>query len=351
MKKHARSIALTAIAVAVWLAVLLVQQASGVVKADDYDAKLQAAQLMQQCMDAVKAYKQQRGIELSPLDIHSTGMIGEEFNGLTTTLGEIGAKRTTTHPDMAAMAVQLLSEAGVKRGDRVGLNLSGSFPAMNLAVLSACSVMELDVVCFAAVGSSTYGANNPGLSFPEMLILLMDEGLLPNCALTVTLGGDGDVGSGILDEHLVDEIEQRLVSLGHTPWKQPDFEANIEQRMNAYGDITCYIGVGGNITSIGSQRELNYQGYIPPEQQLPTLSDGSGLVELYHAQGVPVIHLLNIKQLAEDYSLPFDPVQTQQPGQSAVYYQSSYPSVIIIIALGVTIGFLAAFRQRGKRYE
>lgn len=351
MKRHSRLVALTAIAVAVWLAVLLVQQAGGVVKAGDYDTKLQAARRMQQCMDAVKAYKQQRGIELSPLDIHSTGMIGEEFNGITTTLGEIGAKRTTANTDMAALAVQLLDEAGVKRGDRVGVNLSGSFPAMNLAVLSACSVMELDVVCFAAVGSSTYGANNPGLSFPEMLILLMDEDLLPNCELTVTLGGDGDVGGGVLDVDVLDEIEWRLTGLGYTPWKQSDFKANLKHRMDVYGDIACYIGVGGNISSIGSQRELNYQGYIPPKQQLPPLGDGSGLVELYHAQGVPVIHLLNIKQLVEDYSLPFDPVQTRQPGQSAVYYRSSYPPAYIITALGITIISLAAFRHWDKRHE
>lgn len=351
MKKHARNIAITAIAVLLWLAVFFIQQAGGVVKADNYDEKLEAAKLMQRCVDGVKGYKQQRGIALSPLDIHSTGMIGDEFNGLTTTLGEIGAKRTTAQPDMAALAIQMLEKAGVKRGDRVGVNLSGSFPAMNLAVLSACAVMELDVVCFAAVGSSTYGANNPELSFPEMLILLMQDGVLPRFQLTVTLGGGGDVGSGMLDEHLRDAIEQRLVELGYAPWKQPDFAANLSQRMDAYGDIACYIGVGGNISSIGSQRELNYYGYISPEQQLPPLADGSGLVELYHAKGVPVIHLLNIKKLVEDYSLPFDPTQLQEPGESTIYYTQSYPAVYIVAALGAAVGFLAAFRHWSKKHE
>lgn len=39
-------------------------------------------------MDAVKGYKAERDIPLSPEDTHQTGMIGEEFNLLTTTLGK-----------------------------------------------------------------------------------------------------------------------------------------------------------------------------------------------------------------------------------------------------------------------
>ena len=77
-----------------------------------YQVQLEAAGRMQACMDVVKGYKAERDIPLSPEDTHQTGMIGEEFNLLTTTLGEIGAKRTTANSDMAALAVKLLRPAG-----------------------------------------------------------------------------------------------------------------------------------------------------------------------------------------------------------------------------------------------
>ena len=137
-----------------------------------YQVQLEAAGRMQACMDAVKGYKAERDIPLSPEDTHQTGMIGEEFNLLTTTLGEIGAKRTTANSDMAALAVKLLHQAGVQPGDTVGAGFSGSFPAMNLAVLTACDAMDVQVVYIVSMGSSVYGANNPDLTFPEMAWML-----------------------------------------------------------------------------------------------------------------------------------------------------------------------------------
>ena len=43
-----------------------------------YQVQLEAAGRMQACMDAVKGYKAERDIPLSPEDLHQTGMIGEE---------------------------------------------------------------------------------------------------------------------------------------------------------------------------------------------------------------------------------------------------------------------------------
>ena len=41
-------------------------------------------------------------------------------------------------------------------GDRVGAAFSGSFPGLNLAVLSACQVMEVELVYICSAGASTY---------------------------------------------------------------------------------------------------------------------------------------------------------------------------------------------------
>lgn len=66
------------------------------------------------------------------------------------------------------------------------------------------------------------------------------------------------------------------------------------------------------------------QGLISPEK-IVRLTEDSGLVQRYLSQGLPVINLLNIKQLAADYGLPYDPAQWPERGTSAVYFETDYP--------------------------
>ena len=130
----------TALILAVaWLAVCLVLTlAMGQTKAtEDYEIKLLAAQKLQGWMDDIRDYKLEAGLSLTPYDTHKTGMIGDEYTPITTSLGSEEAKRTTANPDMGALLVQMLTEAGVKSGDTIGAGFSGSFPTLNLAVLAA----------------------------------------------------------------------------------------------------------------------------------------------------------------------------------------------------------------------
>ena len=103
-----------------------------------YALQLDARARMERCMEAVRGYREELGLPLSPGDFHKTGLIGEEYTDITTTLGSIEAKRTAADPDMAALLVRMFSEAGLRSGDRVGAGFSGSFPSLNLAVLCAC---------------------------------------------------------------------------------------------------------------------------------------------------------------------------------------------------------------------
>lgn len=333
-----------------WLSVYGVSALGRREKTDDFEQKLAAAALMQQCMEAVKTYKQECGIPLHAADIHESAMIGEEFNGITTTLGYLPAKRTTANSDMAALLVQMLGEAGVSPGDTVGLGLSGSFPGLNLAVLAACDVLQINTVCFSSVGSSTYGANNPQLTFPEMLLLLMQDGMLHERPLWVSLGGDYDIGLN-MDAELVAGIEARLNDLSVTVWREPDFACNLARRMEVYeqyGPIKAYIGVGGHITSLGWEHAFTAPGVILPESDLGPVGENSGLIELYHTQGLPVINLLNVEQLVEDYGLPFDPMQQTEPGMAAVYYHTIYPKWTIGLALAL-IAFLLWIIRRWRK--
>ena len=93
-----------------------------------YETQLEAARRLEACFAAVRGYREELGIPMSEDDLHQTGMIGLPYTGITTTQGALEAKRTTAWPDMAALCVRMLYEAGVRPGDTVGAGFSGSFP-------------------------------------------------------------------------------------------------------------------------------------------------------------------------------------------------------------------------------
>ncbi len=335
---------------ALWLAAGIALTNLGVtqVRAEDYETKAAAARLMQDWMDAVKSYKAEAGLSLVPEDIHQTGMIGEEYTPITTTHGAIEAKRTTASPDMAALMVQLLGEAGIGPGGTVGAGFSGSFPAMDLAVLAACQAMEVRCVYIASVGASTYGANQPECTFPDMVCLLCRDGLLEQPPALVTPGGADDCGLD-MDGELLERVLERIAGYGVEVRREPDFETNLQARMELYqeeGPIQCFIGVGGNLTTTGTGGQEVDCGLLPGGT-IRAVDQNSGLLQRYNHQGLPVIHLLNIKELVSGYGLPYDPENRPVIGESRVYLIADRPKLPGLVCLaGAAVTLWAGFRRK-----
>lgn len=351
-----KRLALAGAAVCLILGVILTLLGGTRQKTEDYARKLEAAQLMQSWMDAVKEYKAEVGLSVSEEDLHQTGLIGAPYTEITTTHGALEAKRTTANPDMAALMVQMLTEAGMKPGDTVGAGFSGSFPAMDLAVLAACQTMDLRCIYIASVGASTYGANQPELTFPDMAYRLYQDGLLDTPPALVTPGGVDDCGLD-MDEGTRETILARLEGYGAQVMRQPDFEQNLQARMDLYqqqGPIDCFVGVGGNLTTTGAGNTEVPYGLIAPDR-IRAVDRSSGLIQRYNAQGLPVIHLLNIQRLTADYSLPYDPERLTPPGESAVYYTAVYPRLPGAVCLvGAAACLFAGFiwpRWKERREE
>lgn len=348
MRKISRRWIAAAVAVLIMSAALTIAGARKV-RVPDYDQKLAAAQLMQACMDRIKEYKREEGLAVSEEDIHNTGLIGAPYTMVTTTIGVLEAKRTTANPDMAAMAVQLLKEAGVSPGDRVGAAFSGSFPGLNLAVLSACQVMEVELVYICSAGASTYGANQPELTFPEMAQRLVEDGLLFQEGAAVSMGGDFDCGME-MEPGLRDDILARLRTLGPEVIWEEDFQKNLSLRREYYekeGPICCFIGVGGSITTLGLAEDQLDWGVTPPGT-IQKITKNSGLMEIFNYEGRPVIHLLNIKELAAGYGLAYDPHRLPRPGESAVYFTTRYPRWWAAGGLAAAAGLLLWGRRKGR---
>lgn len=315
-----------------------------------YDIKIEAYEHMEILMKEISQYKSELGITMSLEDKHNTGMIGQSSSDITTSLGSIESKRTSANPDMAALLVELLYKAGIRSGDRIGGNFSGSFPSLNLAVLSACKAMNVECIYISSVGSSNYGANDPELTFLDMVIRLTEKGLIKDPGVAFSLGGSGDVGDD-LEEDVLYTIRERINNYGLPILFENDYNKNLllrQELLEKKGKIDCFVTVGGNITSLGKGESSTYFGQGLLVSKLIPLTENSGLIDIYRNKGVPVIHLLNLKKLTADYGLGYDPEILPWKGTSSIFVKESYNSFAAVMFLLLTFLGLFTYCKKTK---
>ncbi|MEA4932535.1 MAG: poly-gamma-glutamate system protein [Lawsonibacter sp.] len=302
-----------------------------------------AAERAQTAFAALKDEKLERGYVLSPeTDPNRTGLIGDFFTPITTTLGNLEAKRTSTNPNAAALVVHLLYEAGVRPGDRIAVNCSGSFPALNLSVLCAMDAMELDGTIFCSVGASTYGANLEGFTYPDMEHFLYTNGYLHHRSTAFSLGGENDQGLEFPAE-IRQAICARLETFGYEYWDHADLEENIRSRLARYGSVGCFVNVGGNLVSTGGSTAFDSGSGL-----LQHAASREGLLGGYLEKGIPVLHFLNLKKLFPQYGLPVDPVPLPQAGEGALYQNSAAnPRIAWVLLTGGVLLLLWAVKGQG----
>mgnify|MGYP001027838874 FL=1 len=334
-------------------AFFLLEATKQILPAQDFLQKEEASRQAEACYQAICQEKLDRGLSMDPgADINKTGMIGLDYSYITTTVGNLEAKRTSTNPNMAAVVVDMLQELKLQPGDKVAVNCSGSFPALNIAVMCAVGEMELDPFLITSFGSSTHGANDPEFTYLDMEHLLVSKGLLTHKSDLFSIGGMEDVGKE-MPQDVIDTIVARIKSYGYTQFYDDDLIHNVLARYDIYrsqGDVKCFINVGGNDASFGdSSVMVHTDGGILT--QLSEKDNSTGLVQLFLKDGTPVIHLLNIKTLAADYGLPIDPVPIPSVGQGGVYYEICYQRWIALTAFGLAALLLYLGRERKKPEE
>jgi len=353
MKKISnRALAISAVLLVA--ALTLMQLCAIKVPAKDGTAMLRAEEIMRACSERIRMEKENMGIAVAPEDRFQTGLIGEPFSLITTTLGPIEAKRTATDSSMAALMVRMLGEAGVKAGDRIAAGFSGSFPGLNIAVLAACEAMDIEITYICSAGASTYGANQPELTFPDMACLLYEEGLIQTAPSAYSFGGDMDIGAD-MDAECLENLRMRMEKKGILLIHEADYLENIALRRGIYeagGVPDCFIGVGGGIVTQG-RGESAVEWGVTLAGTIKQTGEKSGLLEIYNYEGLPVISLLNIKKLTADYGLPYDPEKDAAPGESALYTEKKliWPIAPVAIAFAALILIKDPFSGRTRRKD
>lgn len=319
----------------------LLEQTKTLTEKENYAVMLDASGRMEDALSALRDEKLHRGYKISSLDDPGrTGMIGEPYTEITTTLGNLEAKRSTANPNTAAMVADMLAQCGAKKGDTVAVNLSSSFPCLNIAVLCALDAMELNGVIINSVGSSTYGANLPDFTYLDMEHFLLEQQYISNHSSFFSLGGQDDIGKE-MPQDTKNTIVSRLSGYGYQFLYYEDLSKNINVRLSIYKngtEPTCFINAGGNLLSFGGGTEMvsAANGIILPGK---TAVKGSGLIPLFLNEGIPVIHLLNMKGLLPSYGLPFDPTPVPAAGEGGVYvtWQYNLPLAVVLFLTGLTL--------------
>lgn len=333
------------------------QQTALVLPSPDREAKLEAANLAKLAMDTIKEYRLDHQIELADptknnqtVDPYETGMIGYWFTDITTTTGDLEAKQLSTNPNFAAMIVAMFHEIGLKEGDQVGVMLSGSFPALNISLISAIETLGLDACIMASIGASNYGATIPEFTFYDMMRVLNDQEIFLSQIDYLSLGGENDNGEGF-SEATKTAIKSRVED---SLWiEEADYEDNVHLRMELFAEhaprMKAFLNVGGHQSAIGQgfSSFIGQNGLILKTKRLYTAD--RGLINRYLEQNIPVIHLIHVKDLALTYQLPTGVAAFDVDSTQAIYYTRRAHLFWIITPITLSVLFLGGFLIKKKK--
>lgn len=356
LRKRFNVIWLALAAAAVTASLWLTFSTSFMARHDRYDDMLAASFKMAEASQAVKEMRIGIAVPISATDDPNlTGLIGQELTDITTTVGNLQSKRTSTNPDFAALTVRYFDELGLVPGDRVAVGASGSFPGIILSVLSACYVTGVEPVIIPSIGASEYGANVPGVTSVEIIDGLREAGVFDYVPAAISLGGAGDTGDGGIIADAKPILQRIADESGHSVIVPSDTVDSIKKRMEYFeadGEVTVFINIGGAEPNFGStSASLEVPNGLVRTAPRKVDSPDMGLIFEYLNRGIPVIHFLDIKGLATKSGIPVDPVPLPQPGTSMVYYQRKYQKAYAAAGLllaAALIGLPALAGRRGK---
>ncbi len=340
------------------VAFLLTKSSATEDKCRYYDEKIAASTLASDAMAEIKAYKEEIGIALSPEDTYQSGMIGDRYTVITTTLGNLQSKKTSVNPNFAATIIDMFKEAGIKQGDEVVMVFSSSFPALNICVMAAAEVFDLKTCIMISLGASSYGANNPNFTYLDMAERLNQNGYFTKDIDYVSLGGEADLGTEF-PENIRNQLLQKIEDSSAELILIEDYVENINYRINKITeqlpDLKMIINVGGNLVSMGKDEESfsEKNGLIIPTYMKSNLTREQtkiGLIDRFLEMNIPVIQMLNIKGLALEYGLPYNPQVIPAIGEGNVYTEKQYGLTVPFIALGISLMLLGIYYCYRKRY-
>lgn len=363
-----------------------------VVETKGYTQKLQAAELTDNAFEFTQRFFMSKGYLCKTMgDVSCTGLIGLSMTEITTDSGDLYAKRSSVNPNMAAIFVEWLSELDLKEGDTVAVQATGSYPALDIAMLAAIKTLKLKPLIIFSAGASQFGANRPGFTWPDIYHNLVEKGLFDYDILGITLGGSHDNGYGMTPGAILklnDAIKRNGYKVINIPYTHAT-DTSIATRMKMYKEaagtdnkIKAYINVGGNMASIGLKQPQIKSSDIDSinenkksKKSTTSSSDDESIIKLpsfptgvtkslppeyktvnsvavdFLKEGVPVINVRDINSsIIKKYGMVYNPSTVTPPGHGAVFAQKKYNTILAAILLVIDIGLVVFMAIISRKY-
>lgn len=282
--------------------------------------------------DAIQVIRPLRG-RVEPInptfDPQRSGLVGVASSPVTTTRGGLQSKQTSINPNWAAVAVKLLAEADVEEGDLVAVTLSGSFPGLNMAVYAALKAMDAKPLIIVSGSSSQWGANVPNMLWLDMERELRRAGVFEFRPIAASIGGVEDRGADLPDDGIA--MIQRSIRRANIPLLEPgSYREAVADRIALFREhsagqpIKAFVNVGGGAAIVGPPG-IDSQFSSGLSRSAPSRAFAVETVMGYFVrEGVPAIHFIGIKNLAERHGLPVSPETAVPVGSGGVYSASTY---------------------------
>ena len=316
-----------------------------------YREKIQAARLAQKAFSFVKKQKLERGIAIDKeTDPSMSALIGVLMSSVTSNSGSLSSKQTSVNPNFAAVMVQLLKKAGARDGDIVACGISGSFPAINIALFAAMQTLNLKPVIISSVSGSQWGANNPEYLWIDMEKDLHDAGMFQFKSVTASYGGIEDRAMGLSRKGKT-IIETKISQSGLPLLQAETFLENINERMRIYSTfsetspVKVYVNIGGGSISVG--RKVGKKMYAPGLNRSlpPGAYEYDSVMTRFIQDGIPVIHITQIEAMARKYGLPNKPDKMPPVGDGIIYIREEYNKWLAGFVLLLLLAMLYLFHN------
>jgi poly-gamma-glutamate system protein len=308
----------------------------------DYGMMAAAARQAQDGMAHISQLRKKIRRLDADVDPQESGIIGVSSSPVTSLAGHLPAKQTTINPNWAAVALKMLREAGVEKGDVVAMAVSGSFPALNLAAYVAVEQLGAEPLIIASGSASQWGANVPGLIWIDMARELRAAGLISSVEIAGSLGGAGDRGVGISDRGK--DIIRLAIKRGKLQFLLPaNLDEAVAKRIALYSKfadgkpIKAYINIGGGSASTGPP---SIDQYFEPgliTSAVPKAFAVDSVTGHFLKQGVPVLNFSGIATIATRFGLPLVPQVAQPIGAGGVYNTMGYRRWLAAVWIGIII--------------
>ncbi|WP_150465586.1 poly-gamma-glutamate system protein [Francisella sp. SYW-2] len=359
-----------------------------VVETKGYTQKLQAAELTEKAFNLTQRYFMSKGYLCRKMgDVSCTGLIGLSMTEITTDSGDLYAKRSSVNPNMAAIFVSWLSQLNLKEGDTVALQETGSYPALDIAMLSAIKTLKLKPLIIFSAGASQFGANRPGFTWPDIYKNLVEKGVFDYDVIGITLGGSHDNGYGMTPGAILklnDAIKRNDFKVINIPYKDST-NTSVAKRLEMYKEaagedsIKAYVNVGGNMASIGlkqpkvkvedsdkkSKKDKKATAKSSDEQILklhsfptgvttklpPEYSTVNSVAVNFLKDDIPVVNVRDINSsIIKTYGMTYNPTTVVPPGQGAVFSQKKYNTTLAAALLIIDIALIAFMAFISRKY-